>query len=169
MSVCQIDDSQERILLCCRMDDETDEDKEQNSEVDDTNADSDEEYELAPDYEYESDVKPEEAWTWLTRCVLTDGRKLECLDVQNNSIIIKNTSASQALEFAENKILVTVQDGTHILLIANWEVITVIKDPSNGNWQKYWIQKMPGFDEETFPFCITQGAQSFNLINVKLK
>ena len=26
---------------------------------------------------------------------------------------------------------------------------------------------MPGFDEETFPFCITQGAQSFNLINVK--
>ena len=94
MPVCQIDDSESRILLCCRMDDESDESEEESSEVRDTKADSDEEHELAPRYEYMSDGRPEEAWTWLTRCVLTDSQKLECLDVQTNSIIIENTSAS---------------------------------------------------------------------------
>ena len=37
------------------MDDESDEKEEENSEVRDTNADSEEEHELAPRYEYVSD------------------------------------------------------------------------------------------------------------------
>ena len=54
-----------------------------------------------------------------------------------------------------------------MLLIEDWTKVIEIRDPTFANGWKYWLQKMPGFDEEEFPFCITQGAQSFNLINVK--
>ena len=35
------------------------------------------------------------------------------------------------------------------------------------NNDKYWMEKMPGFDLETFPFCVTHGSPTYNLINVK--
>ena len=38
-----------------------------------------------------------------------------------------------------------------------------------GNMQKYWIIPLPGFDEETFPFVVSSGFETLNLINVKTK
>ena len=73
-------------------DDESDEDEDDDSDVRDTNADSEGDDQRAFRYEYYSDGLPEESWTWLSRCVLTDDLKLECLDLLTDSIIIQNTS-----------------------------------------------------------------------------
>ena len=36
-----------------------------------------------------------------------------------------------------------------------------------GNTDKFWLEPVPGFDVETFPFIVSSGHESLNLINVK--
>ena len=40
-----------------------------------------------------------------------------------------------------------------------------IEDQDFKNINKYFIETMPGFDEETFPFVVLSGAGSYNIIN----
>lgn len=105
-------------------------------------------------YRYQELEDIAETHSWITRCSLSNG-KIECLETKTNSIIIENTSVTSVLEFADEKMLVAIQDGTNILIVEDWKQVREIKEPSLVNQHKYWLQKMPGFDEERFPFCIT--------------
>ena len=92
---------------------------------------------------------------------------MECVEPEASSLLIEETAVTSVLEFAPDKLLVVIQDGSDLLIVDKWTQIKTIKEPSLANNGKYWLAKMPGFDEETFPFCITHGNQTFNLINMK--
>ena len=53
-----------------------------------------------------------------------------------------------------------------LMILHDWQVVKVILEPVFGNTLKYWIETLPGFNEENFPFVICSGWESFNLINV---
>ena len=54
-----------------------------------------------------------------------------------------------------------------LLIIQDWKVISQIIDPEYSNTQKYWIEALPGFDENEFPFVVCSGWLTFNIINVR--
>ena len=81
------------------------------------------------------------------------------------SIKLDGALITAILEFAKNKLLVAY--GINLLVIKNWFKVMKIDEPNQISNEKYWLATMPGFDEETFPFCISHGSPSFNLINVK--
>ena len=54
-----------------------------------------------------------------------------------------------------------------LLIIKDWQQVRIINDANHGNKHKFWIKKVPGYDNEKFPFLICSGINSFNLINVK--
>ena len=54
-----------------------------------------------------------------------------------------------------------------MLLIDGWQAVHRLEDADPGNFEKYWQCKLPHFDLDTFPFLVTSGQQSFNLINVR--
>ena len=56
---------------------------------------------------------------------------------------------------------------TDLLIVHDWNEIHRIEDPQTGNADKFWIDKMPGFDPELFPFPVVSGSGTFNLINVR--
>ena len=62
--------------------------------------------------------------------------------------------------------IVTVHPN-ELLVVHNWKVLDKILDKNQANTSKYWMQMMPGFDEETFPFIVCSGSTTFNLINVR--
>ena len=70
------------------------------------------------------------------------------------------------LEFAPDKMLLHIKP-TDLLVTHNWEVVSRIEDPNVGNIQKEWFCELPNFNEETFPFVLVTGTESFNLLNVK--
>ena len=86
-------------------------------------------------------------------------------DPRKHSIIIMSSDITAVLEFAKDKLLVAI-DGI-LLIVHEWKVVKRVDEPSLTNSGIYWLAKMPGFDINTFPFCISQGSPTFNLINVK--
>ena len=63
--------------------------------------------------------------------------------------------------------MVIAVDPTDLLVVHDWCTIRKIEDPNQANISKYWIARMPFFDEETFPFLVSAGYETFNLVNVK--
>ena len=70
------------------------------------------------------------------------------------------------LVYAHNQMLVHVEP-TDLLIVSDWKVTQLIKDPDSGNIQKFMLMPLPGFDKDTFPFVVCSGGKSMNLINVK--
>ena len=56
---------------------------------------------------------------------------------------------------------------TDILLVQDWKMVKRIKDPNTHNKEKDWLALIPGFDENDFPFVITSGFETFNIVNIK--
>ena len=54
-----------------------------------------------------------------------------------------------------------------MLIVKNWNKIHTIADPNPLNTGKNSILCLPNFHVETFPFLVSSGTHSFNLINVK--
>ena len=72
------------------------------------------------------------------------------------------------IEYADDRMLVHVAP-TDLLIVIGGSVVSCLSDPNPGNHQKYWLEVLPGFDVEKFPFVVVSGCQSFNLVNVKEK
>ena len=53
-----------------------------------------------------------------------------------------------------------------LLIVQDWKVIHEIEDPVPGNTEKFWQLPLPGFDMVDFPFLISSGKESYNLVNV---
>ena len=79
---------------------------------------------------------------------------------------MKKEDVYAVLEYALNRLLAFIQP-TDLLVIDSWQVVYRIEDPSKTNIQKCWLAPLPDFDHESFPFVITSGAESYNIVNVK--
>ena len=56
---------------------------------------------------------------------------------------------------------------TDLVIIHNWEVVSVIYKIQPGNITKHWFAPLPDFDIETYPFLVCSGRENFMLINVE--
>ena len=49
----------------------------------------------------------------------------------------------------------------------NWNIIHDISDPNPGNNSKSQVIPIPEFNIDSLPFLVFNGAQTFNLLNLK--
>ena len=81
-------------------------------------------------------------------------------------MLIRHEYVDSSCEFVENKFIITVAP-TDLLIVSGWNVLHTVVDPVPGNVDKFWLSPLPKFDMEYFPFVISSGKMTFNLINVK--
>ena len=55
----------------------------------------------------------------------------------------------------------------HLFIVHDWKVVLRIDDPDASNINKYSITPFAGFDLAKFPFVVTSGESSLNIVNVK--
>ena len=53
-----------------------------------------------------------------------------------------------------------------LLIFHDWKFVHLIEDKQAGNTEKIWIDTLPGFDLQLFPFLVLCGRESFNLLNL---
>ena len=105
--------------------------------------------------------------TWIIRCRLDPSdNSLEAIDRYEESILFKTEACQGICEYAPNK-MVMYGRPTHLFIVHNWQVIRKVQDADQKNQNKYAIDVMPGFDEQTFPFLVCSGESSFNIFSVK--
>jgi len=80
-------------------------------------------------------------------------------------MLIKNEYVKAVYAFSLNGLIVTLR--IDLLILRNWTVIQYIKDPVPANIEKCWLSIPPFFDTDEFPFIITSGRVSYNLVNLK--
>ena len=95
-----------------------------------------------------------------------DTLKFEC-DYANNSILCKNEYVQSCTEFGPNRLCIFADLSQYLLIVHDWKVIHEIAEPDPGNTEKFWQIPLPGFHMLDFPFLISSGKESYNLINVK--
>lgn len=104
---------------------------------------------------------------WLMKCSSVDPDQLKfiCDDYADHSMLIQNEYVASVHEFAENNLLVYAKPD--FLVVKDWEVVHTIAEPSSGNFQKWWQSCLPGFHPESFPFVVSSGVETFNLVNTQ--
>jgi len=85
---------------------------------------------------------------------------------ETSSLKVQSDQITALLEFAENQMLIAIV-GRSLLVVRDWKVINWVQEPSLVSSNIYWLVKIPGFDLDKFPFCVSQGSPTFNLINIK--
>ena len=81
-------------------------------------------------------------------------------------MLIKGEDVSFILALAKETLLVSVTHG-NLILVHNWEALKLIQEADPRNNEKNWLALLPGFDLNSFPFVVSSGKLSYNLINVK--
>ena len=76
--------------------------------------------------------------------------KLEVIKQKKESIVFKDEETNYLIEYAENKLVIT-GNPSHVYVVVNWCAVSVVNDPHPANY-KYFVQPLPGFDENSFPF-----------------
>ena len=84
-----------------------------------------------------------------------------------NSALLKNEIVESVLEYASNKMAVSLQSPADLLILHDWVVVKYIKMSTIGDNRKHWVATLPNFDIETFPFIACSGKKAISLINVK--
>ena len=96
-----------------------------------------------------------------------DSLKFEC-DYTNSSILCKNEYVQACTEFGPKRLCIFADLSQYLLIVQDWKIIHEIVETDPGNTEKFWQFPLPGFDMEDFPFLISSGKESYNIINVKL-
>ena len=87
-------------------------------------------------------------------------------DTKKESLFLHFEVVKSVLEFAPDKLLVHVYP-RDLLVVHDWTVTRRILDAAPGNITKNWLCPLPTFHEEDFPFVVSSGYETCNLINVK--
>ena len=105
--------------------------------------------------------------TWCMRWKF-DGDHLRVgpTDMKEESILFKVEAIQGFCEYARNHFVFYGRQ-EHLYLVKDWSVTRRINDPDSKNINKYSINMFEGFDIETFPFVVTSGESTFNIVNVK--
>ena len=93
-----------------------------------------------------------------------DGLGMQVYNQDKQSIIFKDEIPMHLLEYAEDKLFISVD---HMYLVEDWQSVRVIFDPNLANTFKTQAMLLPGFDEQTFPFIAVTGLESLSVFNVK--
>ena len=78
-----------------------------------------------------------------------------------------NEYVNSGREVAPNRIICFADVVKNLLIVQDWKVIHEISEPEPGNTEKFWQEPLPGFDLDYFPFLLTSGKESYNIVNVK--
>ena len=103
--------------------------------------------------------------SWILRVTLAKDGKLQMKDPGKNSIFVWYELPEAILEYADNKIIVSLYPSS-FLFIEDWMPIRHLKQDLQ-NIQQYCIKPHPKFHLEKFPFIIVAGKNYFSWINVK--
>ena len=87
------------------------------------------------------------------------------VDSKKEAIWFKTEAIQGLVEFAPNKLCFYGRQA-HLFIVEDWKVMKKIDDPDGKNINKYSFQVFPGFDLKNFPFIVSSGESSFNIINV---
>ena len=71
-------------------------------------------------------------------------------------------------EYVENSLLVTCSDNPLIYVFKNLGKEEVVQIQTKID-QKYWVEKMPGFDEVNYPFILCAGRNEIWIANINTK
>ena len=83
-------------------------------------------------------------------------------------MFLENQLIETVLEFAKNKMIISLGLISYFLIIEDWLPLRRIHDVDKlSNFEKHYIQPLPEFDDELFPFLVSSGASTFTLINTK--
>lgn len=104
--------------------------------------------------------------TWCMRWKLESDCTISPINPKTESIHFKTEAVQGCCEFAPGKMIFFARQ-EHLFVVHNWKVVGVIRDRDTKNINKYSITPFPGFDANTFPFVVTSGDSTFNLVNVK--
>ena len=93
-------------------------------------------------------------WTWLARCEIDlKQHKLMGANLLTNvegsmvnSALLKNESVESVLEYAPDKMAVTLQSPADLLILHDWVVVKYIKMSTIGDNRKHWVATLPNFD-----------------------
>ena len=77
-------------------------------------------------------------------------------NMKKKSIVIDDEIIVALLEYAKEKMIISVRS-RDLIILHDWKVVKQIIEPVFSNTLKYWIEPMPGFSEEQFPFLVCSG------------
>ena len=87
-------------------------------------------------------------------------------DMKNDSILFKTEAIQGICEYAPNELALFGRQ-EHIFIVVDWEVKRRINDADIKNINKYSLNRFYGFDKNDFPFIVSGGESTFNIVNVK--
>ena len=87
-------------------------------------------------------------------------------DMKRESILFKTEAIQGVCEFAPDEFALFGRQ-EHIFIVKDWEVKRRINDQDIKNINKYSLNRFYGFDKDSFPFIVSGGESTFNLVNVK--
>ena len=70
------------------------------------------------------------------------------------------------LEYATNKFVVHVLPA-NLLVVHQNAIIKTIAEPNLNNNEKNLLMLIPDFHEEQFPFIVSTGNETLNLVNIR--
>ena len=105
--------------------------------------------------------------TWVMRWSF-DGDRMTTAprDMKRESILFKTEAIQGICEFAPDEFALFGRQ-EHIFIVKDWEVKRRINDQDIKNINKYSLNRFYGFDKDSFPFIVSGGESTFNLVNVK--
>ena len=105
--------------------------------------------------------------TWCMRWNFDGDRmKIAPANMKTQSILFKVEAIQGVCEYAKNEFVFYGRQ-EHLFIVKNWEVSRRINDNDSKNINKYSINMFHGFDLNDFPFIVTSGESTFNIVNVK--
>ena len=80
-------------------------------------------------------------------------------------MLIIDYKVESVCDASESRLLVKLQNGTTLLLVSSWQVLNRVEIAVNFTLEKELL--LPGYQDETFPFFLSYGKETFDLINSK--
>ncbi len=91
---------------------------------------------------------------------------IQPVDIKTESLHFDKEEILDICEYAENKMIISNYNRSHLFLVDSWKVVHKITDPDSNNTWKRSFTLYPGFNLATLPFIITCGDSSFSIVNV---
>ena len=109
-------------------------------------------------------VNNDEVQHWILKGGLNvKGRKVTC--IMADKLLQTNETINYVMEYAPNKFVAHALPAS-ILVVYKQKVIRRIDDPNLKNSEKNLLMLIPDFNEEKFPFILSTGNETLNLVNL---
>ena len=83
----------------------------------------------------------------------------------SSSMLIIDHKVHSVCETPDGNLFIKLQADEMLLFVKNWQVINKIQVKQNFSLEKNLV--LPSFDIESFPFVLSYGRDSYDLVNLK--